>query len=102
MSKNMQGFGMMIQKLKESPKRIVFTEGTDERILEAASVSSAAVSEVNSEDVETFSEFTSEKDVSVTAEFFPEQAVNIKAKDDIIIILIIFFIPQSFPKVRLY
>jgi phosphate acetyltransferase len=33
----MQGFGMMIQKLKESPKRIVFTEGTDERILEAAS-----------------------------------------------------------------
>lgn len=37
MSKNMQGFGMMIQKLKESPKRIVFTEGTDERILEAAS-----------------------------------------------------------------
>ena len=37
MSKNMQGFGMMIQKLKESPKKIVFTEGTDERILEAAS-----------------------------------------------------------------
>lgn len=37
MSKNTQGFGMMIQKLKESPKRIVFTEGTDERILEAAS-----------------------------------------------------------------
>ena len=37
MSKNMQGFGMMIQKLKASPKRIVFTEGTDERILEAAS-----------------------------------------------------------------
>ena len=37
MSKNMQGFGMMIQKLKASPKKIVFTEGTDERILEAAS-----------------------------------------------------------------
>ena len=37
MSKNMQGFGMMIQKLKTSPKKIVFTEGTDERILEAAS-----------------------------------------------------------------
>ena len=37
MSKNMQGFGMMIQKLKASPKRIVFTEGTDERILEAVS-----------------------------------------------------------------
>lgn len=37
MSKNMQGFGMMIQKLKKSPKKIVFTEGTDERILEAAS-----------------------------------------------------------------
>ena len=27
----------MIQKLKASPKRIVFTEGTDERILETAS-----------------------------------------------------------------
>jgi phosphate acetyltransferase len=37
MSKNMQGFGMMIQKLKASPKKIVFTEGTDERILEATS-----------------------------------------------------------------
>lgn len=37
MEKNMQGFGMMIHKLKESPKRIVFTEGTDERILEASS-----------------------------------------------------------------
>jgi len=37
MAKNMLGFGMMIQKLKQSPKRIVFTEGTDERILEAAS-----------------------------------------------------------------
>ena len=35
--KNMQGFGMMIDKLKKSPKRIVFTEGTDDRILEAAS-----------------------------------------------------------------
>lgn len=34
---NMQGFGMMIKKLKESPKRIVFTEGSDPRILEAAS-----------------------------------------------------------------
>lgn len=33
----MQGFGMMINKLKASPKTIVFTEGTDERILEAAS-----------------------------------------------------------------
>ena len=37
MSKNMQGFGMMISKLKKAPKKIVFTEGTDERILEAAS-----------------------------------------------------------------
>lgn len=33
----MQGFGMMIDKLKKSPKTIVFTEGTDGRILEAAS-----------------------------------------------------------------
>lgn len=33
----MQGFGMMIDKLKKSPKTIVFTEGTDERILEASS-----------------------------------------------------------------
>ncbi len=33
----MKGFGMMIDKLKKSPKRIVFTEGTDDRILEAAS-----------------------------------------------------------------
>lgn len=33
----MQGFGMMIDKLKKSPKTIVFTEGTDARILEAAS-----------------------------------------------------------------
>ena len=33
----MKGFRMMIDKLKASPKRIVFTEGTDERILEAAS-----------------------------------------------------------------
>ena len=31
------GFGGMIQKLKASPKKIVFTEGTDPRILEAAS-----------------------------------------------------------------
>ncbi len=37
MDRNMQGFGMMIKKLKENPKRIVFTEGTDGRILEAAS-----------------------------------------------------------------
>ncbi len=37
MSKNMQGFRMMINKLKQDPKKIVFTEGTDERILEAAS-----------------------------------------------------------------
>lgn len=35
--RNMQGFGMMIDKLKKSPKRIVFTEGSDPRILEAAS-----------------------------------------------------------------
>ena len=34
---NMQGFGMMIDKLKKSPKKIVFTEGSDPRILEAAS-----------------------------------------------------------------
>ena len=34
---NMQGFGVMIENLKNSPKRIVFTEGTDERILEASS-----------------------------------------------------------------
>ncbi len=34
---NMQGFGMMISKLKKSPKTIVFTEGSDPRILEAAS-----------------------------------------------------------------
>lgn len=33
----MQGFGMMIDKLRKSPKKIVFTEGTDERILEASS-----------------------------------------------------------------
>lgn len=37
MAKNMQGFGAMISKLKKDPKTIVFTEGTDERILEAAS-----------------------------------------------------------------
>ncbi len=35
--KQLTGFGMMINKLKANPKRIVFTEGTDERILEAAS-----------------------------------------------------------------
>ena len=34
---NMKGFGMMIQELKKNPKTIVFTEGTDERILEARS-----------------------------------------------------------------
>lgn len=34
---NLQGFGKMIDKLKKNPKRIVFTEGTDPRILEAAS-----------------------------------------------------------------
>ncbi|MCI6676235.1 MAG: phosphate acetyltransferase [Clostridiales bacterium] len=33
----MKGFGMMIHKLKQSPKKIVFTEGTDPRILEAVS-----------------------------------------------------------------
>lgn len=37
MNHKLQGFGMMIAQLKKSPKRIVFTEGTDERILEAAS-----------------------------------------------------------------
>ncbi len=37
MATKMQGFGMMIDKLRKSPKRIVFTEGSDERILEAAS-----------------------------------------------------------------
>lgn len=31
------GFGAMIDKLKKNPKTIVFTEGTDPRILEAAS-----------------------------------------------------------------
>ena len=33
----MFGFGQLIQTLKESPKKIVFTEGSDPRILEAAS-----------------------------------------------------------------
>lgn len=33
----MFGFGTMIEILKKNPKRIVFTEGTDARILEAAS-----------------------------------------------------------------
>ena len=33
----MYGFGTMIDKLKKNPKTIVFTEGTDPRILEAAS-----------------------------------------------------------------
>lgn len=31
------GFGQMIDILKKSPKKIVFTEGSDPRILEAAS-----------------------------------------------------------------
>ena len=31
------GFGSMIAKLKENPKKIVFTEGSDPRILEASS-----------------------------------------------------------------
>ena len=30
------GFGAMIDKLKKAPKTIVFTEGTDPRILEAS------------------------------------------------------------------
>ena len=34
---NMTGFSIMIEKLKKSPKTIVFTEGTDPRILEATS-----------------------------------------------------------------
>ena len=33
----MFGFGQMINILKKSPKKIVFTEGNDPRILEAAS-----------------------------------------------------------------
>ncbi|MBO8462408.1 MAG: phosphate acetyltransferase [Firmicutes bacterium] len=33
----MTGFSIMIEKLKKSPKTIVFTEGTDPRILEATS-----------------------------------------------------------------
>ena len=33
----MYTFGTMIHQLKENPKTIVFTEGTDARILEAAS-----------------------------------------------------------------
>ena len=33
----MYGFGMLIDILKKKPRRIVFTEGTDPRILEAAS-----------------------------------------------------------------
>ncbi len=33
----MEGFGQLIDKLKKDPKTIVFTEGTDPRILEAAS-----------------------------------------------------------------
>ncbi len=37
MSRDMQGFGMMINKLKKNPKKIIFTEGTDPRILEATS-----------------------------------------------------------------
>ncbi len=37
MSRHMYGFGAMISKLKKNPKKIVFTEGSDPRILEAAS-----------------------------------------------------------------
>ena len=33
----MFGFGQLIEILKKSPKRIVFTEGSDSRILEASS-----------------------------------------------------------------
>lgn len=33
----MYGFGQMIEELRQSPKKIVFTEGEDARILEAAS-----------------------------------------------------------------
>ncbi len=33
----MFGFGTLIDILKKSPKKIVFTEGTDPRILEASS-----------------------------------------------------------------
>ena len=33
----MFGFGTMIEILKKNPKKIVFTEGADPRILEAAS-----------------------------------------------------------------
>ena len=33
----MFGFGQLIDILKKSPKKIVFTEGSDPRILEAAS-----------------------------------------------------------------
>ena len=33
----MFGFGQLIEVLKKSPKKIVFTEGNDPRILEAAS-----------------------------------------------------------------
>ena len=29
-------FRLLIQKLKQNPKKIVFTEGNDERVLEAA------------------------------------------------------------------
>ena len=37
MNKDFQVFKTLIKQLKASPKKIVFTEGTDERILEAAS-----------------------------------------------------------------
>ena len=33
----MFGFGQLIEVLKKSPKKIVFTEGSDPRILEASS-----------------------------------------------------------------
>ncbi|MBR0092692.1 MAG: phosphate acetyltransferase [Lachnospiraceae bacterium] len=37
MAEHVGGIGSMIEKLKASPKKIVFTEGTDPRILEAGS-----------------------------------------------------------------
>lgn len=33
----MYGFGQMIDELRKDPKKIVFTEGEDPRILEASS-----------------------------------------------------------------
>ena len=43
MGNDLQGFGMMIDKLRKNPKKIVFTEGTAGRILEATSVTISAV-----------------------------------------------------------